>query len=209
MFEVSDELNKNLIEWSEGNEYLYSLLYLSWQHGIRTDACCGGHPNHKDNDPYIMFIIDEKNLPYFESMIAAIEDIPDVSCDVNYRNNPNIGEDSKLVFTVHCMMHNRMETFYRLAEAIQNKKEIKTDKGKKFNKDLINLLHTDKSLIEEEMNNGVTVSSTFTTFTEEREEYLNSKKRKLRFLRQILTKTNSKYDINQEEIDEKPQIRYK
>lgn len=208
MSEISNELNNNLKVWSEGNEYLYSLLYLAWQHGIRTAACCGGHKDHKDNDPYIMFIVDEERLPFFESMIGAIEEIPDVSASISYRDNPQIPEDSKIVLSVHCMMHNRMETFYKLAEAILEKKEVKTTKGESFFKSLVKLIHTDKTSIEEDMANNIVVGSSFTTSTPEREKYLSNKKKLLYNLRQMLVKEHSKYDEKQEEIEEKPQVRF-
>ena len=208
MQEISNELNNNLRQWSEGNEYLYSLLYLSWQHGIRTSACCGGHKDHKHNDPYILFIVDEENLPFFKSMIGAIEDIPDISANISYRENPQIPEDSKIVLAIHCMMHNRMETFYRLAAAILEKREIKTPKGEKFYESLVKMLHTERASLEEDMANNIVVGSSFATVTPEREKYLSDKKKLLFNLRRILLKECSKYDENQERIEENPQVRF-
>lgn len=207
MYKVSDELNINLINWAEGNEYLYSLLYLSWQHGIRTGACCGGHIDHKENDPYILFIVDENNLSYFESMIGAIEKIPDIKAEINYRNNPSVNTDSKIVFGVHSMMHNRMEMFYKLSSSILEKNEIETPGGRKFYQDLVKLLNKDKNVLESEINNGVVVGSTFNTFTKEREKYLNDKKKLLYRLRQVILNKHSKYDGYQERIDLEPQIK--
>lgn len=208
MNRISEDLDKNLKQWSERNEYLYSLLYLSWKHGIRTSACCGGHIDKKLNDPNIMFIVDEENLPYFESMIGALETIPDISANVNYRANKDIPNDSRVVLSIHCMMHNRNRTFYELANSILEKKEIKTLKCKAFYNAIVDRLHTDKSLMEEEIRNGGTVASSFNTITREKEEYLERRKKILYRMRNLLTGSKSKYDNKKGEIGEEPQVRY-
>lgn len=210
MNKIDEELRKNLVEWSEGNEYLYSLLYLSWQHGIKTGACCGGHADHKNNDPYIMFIVDDNSMSYIESMIGALEEVPDMHMVVSYRTNPRIPDEEKLTFCVHANMYNRMSVFYRLADSIVNRREIKTLNGKSFYDYINRLLHRDKTEIEYDVKTGIIVSRTLSTNSNDYIDYSNNKRKILYRLKQALKQASnySKFDINQEKIDESPQIRY-
>lgn len=209
MGKISDEFNVKLKEWSEGNEYLYSLLYIAWQHGIRTNACCGGHEDRKENCVYISFIVDDEKLPYFESMIGAMEKTPNVSVSSAYRDVDYINEEDRVVFNVKCDMHNRMDTFYGLANAILHKYGIETPKGERLFKNLESLMHGDREELHKTLNEGVVVGYTFSTATPEYDSYINEKLKRFYKLRQLL-KPNpdySKYDLVQHETGEKPIIR--
>lgn len=206
---ISEKFKEDLKKWSEGNEYLYSLLYLSWQHGIRTGACCGGHIERTFNGPYIQFIIDEKNLSYFESIIGAMEDFPDISMEVTYRGGDHIKDDSRFSFIVRCMMHNRMETFYKLADSIINNQQIETQKGKEFYEKMIAYIHQNKKELKQEYDKDTIINDiSFSTKTDEYKKYRDEKRNKLYHLKQLLKKEKNKYDKKQIEIDENPQIRY-
>ena len=209
MREISKEFNEQLKEWSEGNEYLYSLLYIAWEHGIRTHACCGGHEDHKENCVYVSFIVDEETLPYFESMIGAMEKIPNVSLRSSYRYVDYIKEEDRVNFNVKCDMYNRMDTFYRLADAILKKHKIETPEGAKLFENIKRLLHCDREELHKTLDDGVTVDYVLATTTPEYIEYIRAKEKWLYKLRQLLksNKTFNKYDFVQQEAEEKPTIK--
>ena len=87
--ELSEEGLEKASAFSEGNKFLRDALASCWKYGIKTYACCSGHPG-EENDPntsyypYIGMMLDENSLPYVRSIIANLQGMPDVkmSCRI-------------------------------------------------------------------------------------------------------------------------------
>ena len=58
--------------YSEGNPGLKELLIYCAKNQIPTFASCGGHPDKKDNDPYIAFILDDSTTELFSRIFEEI-----------------------------------------------------------------------------------------------------------------------------------------
>ena len=58
--------------YSEGNAGLKELLIYCAKNQIPTFASCGGHPDEKDNDPYIGFILDDSTTELFSRVFEEI-----------------------------------------------------------------------------------------------------------------------------------------
>lgn len=220
--EINEKLNEKIKEWSEGNEYLYSLLYFCWEKSIKTVACCAGHDKHPY--PYISIIIDENSFQYLQSIIASMESVENVvlSCDYRHHSNLQFQEDildsERRTVTIYCQMHNRCEVFFKLACAINGmQKDIKTEKGKSFYESILRFMELSDEEIRNALKAGIVVNSTLSTITEDYRRYKEYKSKEklygnaiLQLFSKTVRETNAKFQgkyIVQNEFDESPQAR--
>lgn len=180
--ELDEELIKQIEEWSEGNEYLYTLLYLCWEKSIKTYACCKGH--EKRPYPYIGIILDNNSIPYVESIISMMEKVENIVLTCDYRHHSNmkfrdgVPEDERKVITIYCQMHNRCEVFFKLACAINGiPKKIQTAKGEKFYQSFLKFMRLTEENIREFLKNGSIVGSSMSTITDDYRNFSKYKKK--------------------------------
>ena len=206
MRNLTDEEKKNFMEWSEGNKYLYELLCACWKNEIPTHASCGGH-EEGEGKPYLSIIINENSFPFFERILEQIQDMQNIVVTASVRNSGNgqLYDDNNLrCITFYAQKHNCYEMFYKMKKGIESKgkREKLNSKAKEFLSRVKILKETSREELQEDINNNIVVSSTFSTKTQEFIEYENSKKltknsKFIRFFRKLLpfSKTNlRRYD---------------
>lgn len=64
-----DEIEKYASVFGEGSKELTDLLRYCFQNDIKTLACCKGHEDRKECDPYIVFLPDEELSMYLCELI--------------------------------------------------------------------------------------------------------------------------------------------
>ena len=202
---ITDEFNEKIKEWSEENEYLYSLLYFCAEKNIKTIACCAGHDKHPW--PYISFVLDEERIIYLKNIIAVIESVDNIAISCDYRHHSNvifkdrIPDEARKSITIYCQMHNRCEVFFKIACAINGlPKEIATEKGKMFYKKVQNFLNTSHEEIKRFLKDGLVVGVSMSTITDDFRKYSEYKKKEslygtalLRFFSKKFKDTKDEY----------------
>lgn len=177
---LTEEEKKNFLEWSEGNKYLYELLYVCWENGIRTFASCGGH-EQKNKNPYLGMIIDDNSLPVIKNILGQIQDMQNItiSSEARHSGNGQLYADEELrelVFYAH--NYNCCELFYKMRKGIETKEsEIAlSPKANRFYNLLNRLNATSREELQANVNDNIIVGSTFSTNTQEFTDFENSKK---------------------------------
>lgn len=69
---VINDIARYAYIFSEGNEYLESLLIFCFKNNIETFACCRGHENNKYLFPYIGFIFRKDNINIFSNLLTLL-----------------------------------------------------------------------------------------------------------------------------------------
>lgn len=69
---VINDIARYAYIFSEGNEYLESLLIFCFKNNIETFACCRGHENKKYSFPYIGFIFRKDNINIFSNLLTLL-----------------------------------------------------------------------------------------------------------------------------------------
>ena len=175
MKEISKEEKDNYLEWSEGNKYLYDLLFACGENEINTFASCGGH-DEADTYPYLGIIINDNLMPFLKSILGKLQDMPNigVSTNVRYSNDGQLLKDEEsraIIFRAY--KFNCCELFYKLKEGIECKDgEITlSPKMNKFYESVKRLKETSKEELQEDIDNQTVVGNAFSTITPEYMEY--------------------------------------
>lgn len=110
---LANEEIENYIKWSEGNKYLYNLLYTCGKNEITTLASCGGHP-HRYWVPYIEIKVDENSKSKIKNILAELQNMENIKIEYS------IGKDEDKL-QLYGEPYNCCELFYRINKAIQSK----------------------------------------------------------------------------------------
>ena len=193
---LTDQQKKDFLTWSEGNSFLYKLLCACGENDIPTFASCGGH-EETNSHPYLGVIINNKTLPFIESILAKIQDMPDISVSINVRHSGSgqlYDDDVVRGISFIAQKSNCCEMFFKMKKGIEDVKKEKSLNTKAidfFNK-VKKLNETSRDVLQQETNNNVSMNSIFSTRSNALIEYEESllltrnKSKVLKLLRRIL-----------------------
>ena len=188
MKKLDDKKINELIKIAENDDYLFSLLYISYSNGLKVHSCSTGD-KRKNINPNISYIIETTNFDKYRNIIATIEDIPNIIVSTSY--DVNIKEK---LLTITCFKYNKDEVFFNIASSFEINNYIETKKAISFYKSLYQLICLNKKEVEYLVYDGIKISSSFNTLTKDMIKYQkNSNNIIYKLLYSELDSTN-KYD---------------
>lgn len=189
--EINEDFIQTLKQWAEGNEYLFSLLYLCWEKNIKTYACCAGH--EEKNTPYIGIILNETSFKYVESILAALEGVDNVVISTDYRHHSNLdfkdglNDNERKVLTISCKLHNRCEVFFKLACAVDGlPKKVQSERSKLFLQHITNFIEQNDDILKSYLQDKITIGKSISTITEDFKRFEEYKKKEALYANGLL-----------------------